>query len=89
MRPQTQTPATPRKNVIARRYYPIYYGRPNTYRSYRSYRVGGTVRPGSADQIVGTCDGAAPDGWVAGLRSPTGLPTRRMDAVERLPGWAA
>lgn len=75
-----------RKQVISRRYYPTYYGSRNTARSYRSYYVGGTVRSGSADHVVGTCDASAPDGWVTGVRG--GYAARTRAALNLLPGFA-
>lgn len=74
------------KQIISRRYYPTYYGRTNTYRSYRSYYVGGTVRPGSADRIVGTCDASVADGWILGKRQN---PIRSANDLYLLPGFGA
>jgi hypothetical protein len=61
------------KNVISRRYYPVYHGRSNTTYSYRSLYIGGTVRSGSADVIVGTVPTDIPNGWVC---TPAGNPLR-------------
>jgi hypothetical protein len=74
-----------RKQVIGRRFYPVYRGRINTYRSYRSYCVGGAVRSGSADFVVGTCDASAPDGWVTGVKG--GYAARTSAALALLPGF--
>ncbi len=54
------------KNVISKRYYPYYHGKMNTQYSYRSYYVGGNIRPGSSDYIVGQCPDSTPDGWALG-----------------------
>jgi hypothetical protein len=74
-----------KKNVISRRYYPIYYGRVNTSYSYRSYYVGGTIRSGSQDQVIGQCDATAADGWVRGVRG--GYAARTRPALELLPNF--
>jgi hypothetical protein len=72
------------KKVISRRYYPTYYGQMNTYRSYRSYYVGGEPRRGSADRVVGTCSINVPDGWIDG---PNGNPTRRSISEHNIEGF--
>jgi len=61
------------KTVISSRYYPSYYGRRSTHRSYRSVYVGAEPAKGSADHIIGVCDDSVPDGWIAG---PHGNPIR-------------
>jgi hypothetical protein len=73
------------KQILSRRYYPVYHGRENTYRSYRSYYVGGNVRKGSADRIVGVCDAIVNDGWVTGVNGA--YAARTSDALKTLPGF--
>jgi hypothetical protein len=73
-----------KKTVIGRRFYPVYYGKPNTQCSYRSYYVGDTVRKGSADFVAGTCDASVPDGWVPGVH---GNPARKRTALDVLAGF--
>lgn len=78
---------TGRKIVISRRYYPLYYGKINTYRSYRSYYVGGQVRKGTADRIIGTCDASVQDGWVIGVKGAS--VARTSEALNTLSGFQA
>jgi hypothetical protein len=73
-----------RKQVISRRYYPVYHGRKNTRYSYRSYYVGSPLIS-SSDIIVGTCDSSVPNGWVRGVRS--GLPARTSAALRHVIGF--
>lgn len=72
------------KQIISSRYYPTYYGRRNTYRSYRSYRVG-VCTTGTADRVIGYCSDSVPDGWVTGERG--GYACRTFKPVASLHGY--
>jgi hypothetical protein len=62
------------KNIICRRFYPVYYGKTNTYRSYKSLYVTDTSpRKGTADFLYGTCDDTVINGWISGIN---GKPVR-------------
>ena len=50
--------------LISRRYYPVYHGRQSTRFSYRGWVVGGEVRRGSADYLVGLISPHILDGEV-------------------------
>jgi hypothetical protein len=76
---------TTRKNVISRRYYPVLHGKVSTHYSYRSFYVGGDPIKGSADHIIGTCDGAASNGWVKGVKGA--YAARTADALKNIQGF--
>jgi hypothetical protein len=82
--PEETLPVETKKMVIGRRYYPWYYGKKSTYRSYRSYFVG-ALRPGTSDYVVGTCNPSVPDGWVTGECGAYAARTYR--ALCALPGF--
>ena len=65
------------KNLISRRWYPIYHRRESTRFSYRSFYVG-EARKGTADRVVGMVSDETSGGWVPG---PHGAPARMLPAT--------